>query len=294
MPNRGAYFPLSFLTQFFEFLHRNSERVNVMTYRDFDWGDDFDWNGRYPQERKRWQQGVRSGRFDRRKAHLVIQYDVDSHEHRTMELLRQPEHKNIPANIMVFSRRVDRRVLSKEGQVQETPYELDHDLLEQCETEGHVIGYHTNAVERALFDLEEAKRIFAKDLAHLRNRYDVSFFSPHGGAVGPNGERNRSIELPSELAADVRWVHNGATPKFKEGFTDGGHNAQNPHPDERDLRDFVARFQPGRRYRVVLHPQYYDEECRTSENYSRAAWYREMMAADMSTTNFWPDSLLAF
>jgi hypothetical protein len=203
----AGYFPRRFLTDFLKFIRGNRADINVLTYASLPWGDDSDYEGGYPQELARWNAGLQAGEFDPRKAHVLIQYDVDARPERTMALLAAPEHESVPANTMIFNKRVNRPALRTDGILQITDYDVDYALLRRLESAGFVVGYHSNAVERAQFDLERALPIFFEDIATLSIRFNVGFFSAHGGVIGPNGEKNRSLEIPCDRRDGLKWVH---------------------------------------------------------------------------------------
>jgi hypothetical protein len=287
---KAGYFPRRFLTDFLKFISDHCADIGVLTYASLPWGDDRDYEGSYPEEFARWVAGLQAGEFDRRKAHVLIQYDVDSRPERTMALLASPEHSGVPSNMMIFNRCIDRVALKNDDILKVKDYRIDYQLLTRLENEGSVIGYHSNAVERAHFDLERALAIFFEDVEELSARFNVRFFSAHGGVVGPKGEKNRSLEIPRDRRRDLKWVHNGVSPRFKATFSDGGHHRTNISPAERDLRDFVRRFQPGQRYRILIHPQYYDLHPRVSMRFSGTVWYDELLVrAATDTTSLWSD-----
>jgi hypothetical protein len=290
----AGYFPRRFLTDFLKFIRDHSADINLLTYDSLPWGDDSDYEGGYPEELARWKQGLRSGQFDRRKAHVLIQYDVDSRAERTMALLATPEHNAIPANTMIFNRCIDRVALKNHDILRPKDYKVDYALLGHLENHGFVIGYHSNAVERAHFDLERALVIFFEDMDELSARFKIRFFSAHGGVVGPNGEKNRSLQIPRDRRSGLWWVHNGISPRFRASFSDGGHNRTTVAPKERDLRDFVRRFQPAERYRILIHPQYYDLRPHASKSFSGTLWYDELLVrAATDTSSLWSDVRLA-
>ena len=154
---------------------------------------------------------------------------------------------------------------------------MDHEFLSQLEDGGKfVIGYHNNSYERASFDREKALRIFEEDVAELRHRYSLDFFSPHGGIRDPQGKSNSSLPIPEALSESIRWVANGYTVRFDGYYSDGGINALKPKPEDRDLRDFVRTWQPGKRYRVLTHPQYYSRAWKPAPTLTGVPWYDSM------------------
>lgn len=276
-PARGAYFPLRYYVGFLEYLAANPDLFEVITYDDLAWDGDFDFRRHYPHEHAMWKRRLSSS--DRAgKIHVLIQHDVDSRPERTHALLREESRLAIPSNIMIFNRRHDRKLLKHYGALGYTDYNIDTYHLQHLETLGFVVGYHTNAVEQAGWSLPNAIARFRDDLETLRAKFRIRYFSPHGGVPGPDGSNNRDIPIPEDVAKDVRWVHNGHTPRFDGNYSDGGIN--NPKRDirTRDLRDFVRTWRRGGRYRVLIHPQYYDDTARPAENLSVAHWYREIFA----------------
>lgn len=268
------YVPYAYLHGFLRFLDRNRDRIDVLTFDDLDFGDDVDHERSYPEELRRWRDGLASGRWDRNKVHVFLQHDVDRYPERTARAVRDEIAVGLRANVMVFNRRTDRRSLQEHGRVVERDYDLDVDLLREAETRhGFVIGYHTNAYERAGFDRAGTADVFRDDVAALRQHFALRFFSPHGGARDPEGLSNASIDLPDDLRGDIRWVHNRYTIRFDGQYSDGALNAVRRDPNERDLRTFVRTWMPGRRYRVLIHPQYYHDPSIRSPKLDRAEWY---------------------
>jgi hypothetical protein len=290
-PRAGAYFPRRYVTDFFRFIKEHEADLEVITYADLPWADDWDFASGYPEERKAWAAQLADGERDPNKAYILLQYDVDSWPERSMELLREPSQMLCPANIMLFNKRIDRRQLKSTGKLSYTDYELDDDLLHALCNKGFVVGYHMNAHEQALFDIGRALEVFDQDVRELSKRFPIKFFSAHGGVPGPDGRNNNGIPFQSDWQKKLRWVHNGHSPKFSSQFSDGGHNSPKLDPANRDLRDFVRKFKPGNRYRVLLHPQYYSDTPLPSKRYSGTAWYDEIMRASVTspTESLWKD-----
>ncbi len=293
-----AFFPRSYVTELFRFINDNADKVQCITYRDFCWGDDVAYEDGYPDEWLRWRQRLSREEIDPRKVYVTVQYDVDTCPARTMSLLRDPLHENISANVMIFAKRLDRKFLVETKTLQYTDYTLDDQLLLNHQKRGGVVGYHFNAFERSGWDAARAQQIFAEDVSALRRRFDVDFCSAHGGVPGPDGRNNNSVHIPDELRSSLRWVHNKYSPRFNGQFSDGGHHNSKLSPTQRDIRDFVKSWRPGGRYRLLLHPQYYDLEFMPSPSYSGTAWYddlvrnastaggdREKMAYALSSSN---------
>jgi hypothetical protein len=178
---------------------------------------------------------------------------------------------------MIFNRRISRRRLQATGELVYTPYALDTELLATLQREeGFVVGYHSNAFEQSLFDTERALGIFTADVEALREKFDIAFFSAHGGTPGPDNLNNRDLPVPESLRTSLRWVHNGHSPWFTATYSDGGINSPKRDPARRDLREFVRSWRPGGRYRVLTHPQYYSFPCGRSPRLSGTPWYEEV------------------
>jgi hypothetical protein len=274
----GAYFPLTYIIGMFDYFRRHAADINIMTYDELAWGSDFEYARNYPREHAGWTAGLRSGRFDRSKAHVVIQYDVDSVPARTLAALRHPGHRGMPANIMIFNRRIDRRLLKSTGQMRYTAYDIDDNFLRELQRERFVVGYHTNAYEQGQHDVSQALAAFDADVRALTDRFGLKFFSAHGGVPDANGRNNCDLPFHDQWSSKLRWVHNGYSPHFDGQFSDGGHNSLKRDPEGRDMRALVSRFRPGCRYRILLHPQYYAGLFRHSPRYGGTPWYDEMLA----------------
>jgi hypothetical protein len=270
----GGYFPFEYLSGLMRFLAERRDRIEVITYDDLAWGDDWDHRGGYKDELARWLK-----QRDPSKVYVLLQHDADSIPERTMQALASESKAGVPSNVMIFARRVDRRHLQATGDLMYTEYPLDLDELVRLETEqGFVVGYHINAFEQALWDEGLAEQIFADDVEVLRARFPVRYCSAHGGAPSANGRKNRDLEIPPALQHTIRWVHNGASPYFHGQYSDGGMNSPTRDPQRRNLLEFVRGFEPGKRYRVLMHPQYYASPPRPAPRLEGTAWYEEMLA----------------
>lgn len=273
---RGAYFPLQFFVDFMRYVARRPSEFNVITYDDLSWSTRERYPSDYRQEYLRWKAKTAISSEMRNKVHILLQHDVDSRAERSMEVLRHQEELGLRSNSMIFAERIDRKKLKHERVVETTEYLVDHDYLTALSAKGWVVGYHSNAMERALFNHDTARTLFSDDVATLRQRYDIRYFSPHGGVPGPNGENNSSIIVPESLQ-DLIWVHNKNSASFKATYSDGGINNKSRDPEARNLIEFVRRFKPGERYRILTHPQYYDPTYREAPVLIGSAWYREVL-----------------
>lgn len=276
--SRGAHLPVGFLAGFLDFLAAHRDRLEPITYADLDWGDDYNGEDRYPEERARWRELSKDLKGAGR-AQVLVQHDVDARPHRTHAVIEAERERGIPANVMVFHRRVDRPRLKARGELALTEYPLDGDLLRAAEKGGFVVGYHFNAMERALWDQNRAREIFTEDLRVLREQYTIEFVSAHGGVVGPGDSRNRNLVPPDMRALGARWVHNGQSPRFTANYSDGGLNGTKRDPAGRDLRDFIRTLRPGGRYRVLLHPQYYSDPWEPAPGLDGTPWYDDLLSA---------------
>lgn len=285
-----AYFPFEYVCGFLRLL-RAWPLVRVVTYADLPWGDDYNPDG-YPDELRRWQQSA-----DPNAITVVLQHDVDDAPRRTWALIEEERRMGLRANVLIFNRCIDAMHLTEVGEVRTAPYPTNDPLLLGAQNEGFVIGYHQNAYEQAGHDAGKAARIFEDDVAALRERgFAAKFFVPHGGAPGPDGTNNHSLTIPPSLARDIRWVYNRRGPRFHGSYSDGAINVAHTRlrridPAKRDLRDFVRTWRPGRRYRVLLHPQYYDTPFEVAANLAGTAWYPALLDAHERGESGWEQVL---
>ncbi len=275
----GGYLPLAYYCDFLKLLAENRSHIEIITYRDLIWGHDYDHAHQYPHERAAWKECMRRGTLDSSKIYVLLQHDVDSSPERTSDVLREEEQLGLRSNVMIFNRRICRQRLKATGDLVYTDYPLDYEYLRYLQDyHGFVVGYHCNALEQAIFHLGKARQIFEADVRALRQHFNIDFYSPHGGVPGPDGQNNHSVTVPDTLRASLRWVHNHYSPWFTRSYSDGGINSPKRDPAKRDLRDFVRSWQPGGRYRVLTHPQYYSSNCGRSPRLSGTPWYEEVLS----------------
>jgi hypothetical protein len=277
--NMVAYIPFGYHAGFIDYLAANRNLFQIITYDDLMWQDERAVNGTYPNERKAWEHAMREGRLDPNKIYVLIQHDVDTCPERTLNLLKYEASRGILSNVMIFNKRVNRKKLATTGELEYTPYELDFELLRNLQAKGFVIGYHSNAYEQSQYDEQRALQIFRQDVESLRRQLPIRYFSPHGGAPGPGGLNNYDLRLSAEMLEGLTWVHNKVTPYFKLNYSDGAINSPKLDPAKRDIRDFVRQWQPGNRYRLLTHPQYYHNPCKRAPRLSGSQWYEEIWAA---------------
>ncbi len=289
-------FPYLYALGFLKFIHRHRDRIDVITYDELDWGQDYNYQAFYPEEHRSWKESLKSGQRSGEKVYLILQHDVDQEPNQTHDLISDEQRLGIRSNVMVFNRKIDRRVLSKHGEVVVSDYEVDWQFLRSFQQEeGFVIGYHCNAYERAGFDRKLAEDLFLQDVKELRRRLEIRYFSPHGGVRDQYGVSNASLDLPGALHQDLRWVHNRYSIRLDAQYSDGALNGKRD-PEKRDLRDFVRSWKQGRRYRILIHPQYYGRRFETAKRLSEASWYREIVQNVAADENFdpWESVQLAF
>lgn len=275
--NQAAYMPLSFLVDFFKFLKRNRKLIRTITYDDLAWTASRDPAQCYIEEKAEWRRRQVENP-EVLKIEVLIQHDVDNIPLRTENLLRFEEAAGIRSTVMIFNHRIHRRRLFTSNQLGLTDYSLDFEYLNTLEAKGFVVGYHCNAYERARFDENLALQIMRDDIDELSQRVRLCYMSAHGGVASPEHKNNRDLPFLPDISDKIRWVHNGHTPWFTKSFSDGGINNRQLDPAQRDLRDFVRTWCPGGRYRVLLHPQYYDSSWIASPGLDGAAWYDAVLA----------------
>lgn len=261
----------------FEFIKAHPAHFSILTYAHLDVENGRDHASGYLQEYKTWHQRVAADPHARKQAHILFQYDIDGQTKRADALLAAPEHDKVPANVMIFNERVDRWRLQSIGEVATTPYALDRDLLLRRQKEGFVIGYHTNAYELAGHNVDKALEIFDRDMTTLSQAYGTRFFSAHGGVPDAEGNNNNTLPYHPDWIDRAVWVHNGHNLRFDGVFSDGGHNSPKRDPKKRDLRRFFETMQPGKRYRILLHPQYYGIDYGVSKRFVGTPWYDDLI-----------------
>lgn len=267
-PARPAIFPLAYYEGFLDLL-ASDDRIRTITFADLPWVRLDRHTAGYPREWARWQRRV----ADPSRIHVLLQHDVDATPERTMKLVELEAERGLRSSVMIHNRLHDRKRLARDGVVEFAPYDLDVPRLQELERDGFVIGYHSCAVEQSLWDLGRARRLFVEDVRELRKSFDIRFFNPHGGIPGPDDVNNRSISPPFTLRRRVRWVSNRFGCRWDGGYSDGGIYGR--PLDGRDLRAFVRTWRPGKRYRVLTHPQYYGAT-EPFDQFADVAWYADL------------------
>lgn len=267
------FLPFSYLEGFFRILSERDD-IEVMTYKDISFPSGSSYEDYYQEEFREWKRTLSKSKSKSEKVYVFIQHDVDRYPERTHRVLELQSSLHLRSSTLVFNKMIDRRLLRTSGEVVEKDYLLDFERLKELEAEGFAFGYHSNAYERSGFSLEDAREIFTEDVLELRKKLNIEFFSPHGGVRDADGHSNSIVTPPVELG--VKWVQNRFSLRFDGYFSDGGLNGKRD-PNGRDLRDFVKRFERGKRYRLLLHPQYYNNGASISNRLMEANWYRDIV-----------------
>jgi hypothetical protein len=293
---KSGYFPFEYYESFLKYIFHNKDHIEVITYNDIEWCDDYDHENAYKDEWENWNKKLARGEISKEKIYLLIQHDVDKSPALTTQAIEYEKKYGLKSNIMLFNKRVNRKHLQQTGEVVfDEGYISEIEAWKKYEKDGFVFCYHANSYEQANFDREKARNIFENDIKILKKIFNINFFSPHGGARCPAGLSNASLQIPESLQNDIRWVANGATVKFNGVFSDGGPNLKTIDPNKRDLKDFVASWKPGKRYRIITHPQYYVTPCSISPRLLEAKWYGEMLASYANQSNdYWDNVGLNF
>ena len=229
--------------------------VEFVTYDDLAWEDDFDHVNSFPGEWERWKRRVRADKDMQKKVHVLIQHDTDSGPAETLAMARLEAAFGVRSSIMTFARRPLRV-----GEPAIEDYAIDWDGLQSLAQQGFVVGYHCNALHLTNFDEERAPQAFDEDLVALARRgFRIDYFTAHGGASSPSGVGNSAIDYPALTGSRVRWVNTRFGARFDGYISDGG-KGSNLSGVKRfsDLRDFVAGMRPGKRYRILVHAQYFE------------------------------------
>tara|TARA_B100000405_G_scaffold289378_1_gene238723 strand:+ start:1152 stop:2030 length:879 start_codon:yes stop_codon:yes gene_type:complete len=284
-----AGFPANYLDSFMRMLVEPERNIEVITYSDLDFRDDFDYENSYRSEWGNWLESMKNGDRDPEKIYVILQHDVDDSPERTHRLLGVQEDLGVRSNVMIFNRPVNRGLLAKTGIVEYNDYPVDMDLFLRLQEKGWLFGYHSNSFEQAAFDFEKSGQFFIEDVEELRSKgLKIEFFCPHGGARDSEGRSNVHFGMPEEMRESVRWVLNRHSIKLNGVRSDGGFRNKERW-DNLDLRDFVRSWKPGKRYRLNLHPQHYHDDFLPHEPFMESTWYRELVeSAESDFANWWP------
>jgi hypothetical protein len=278
-------FPYAYLEGFSRFLHEHQDRIRVITFADLEFAPGDDYRDHYAAEFSRWKSKVRNTPWMQRTVFVLLQYDVDHLPEQTVRLMSDQAKLGLRTNAMIFHRRISRRWYERHGEFRELPYALDRNQLARLQAQGCVVGYHNNAYDRSGLDPARAAEIFAGDVAALRQDFHIRFFSPHGGIRDAEGRSNSAIEPSPALRDSLIWVQNRFGLRFDDQFSDGGLNHSKRDLRRLDLIDFVSHWRPGRRYRVLLHPQYYGDPVSPAPRLCGLRWYDRLLQAYAEPAN---------
>ena len=176
---------------------------------------------------------------------VILQHDADRQPYKTIDMMRREATLGVVSSNYFFR---ERNMWDDDLE----PYHLDVAAFSELESAGFEIGYHLNAYELAGYDLAEAQKIVARDVAWFREAVDLRSYVPHGGVPGPDGLNNH--RYPHEAPLDtLMWAYNGRGALKDQTWSDGNIGFQ-PVADPRE----VARSAPaGARLHFLMHPQYY-------------------------------------
>lgn len=189
------------------------------------------------------------------KTRVVLNHDVDASPERTLEALEFEAKLGIVSSVMLFRECVDNVHFQQTRELRLVPYDVDWARLRELHQCGFRFGYHCNAYERADFDFEAAHDLAGEDIAWLKGRIPLSYYSAHGGLRGPGGEANRTMK--PDPAWGLMPAHNCIGNPKLPSYTDTKLITGTLTPFE-----FAAQMQPGAVYRILLHPQYYHTPCK--------------------------------
>ncbi len=228
--------------------------VEYLTYRDLAWEDDNDYAASFPQEWKRWNQRVKGDASMKRKVHLLIQHDTDSGPAETIRMAQLEAAYGARSSIMTFA-----RLPVRMGEPETKPYGIDWEQLRDLQSRGFEIGYHCNAFHLTAFQPSGLAEAFEADVAALRAQgLTIDFFTVHGGRASPAGEINSSFDYPALTGTRLRWVNTRYSPRFEAYYSDGGTgNGVSGQARQDCIAHFIAQMRPGRRYRLLVHSQYF-------------------------------------
>lgn len=239
-------------------LHRLLSRgdVEFITYDDLRWQPNDDHTNGYPLEWDRWRSDIKSGVVNGNTVFVLIQHDIDSGPNETLDMLHMEYEYGIRSNTMLFNKW---RGASECGQI--VDYPANFDIFSELQKFGFVFGYHCNAFHNNNFVADEnIYKYFINDIIDLRKKFDIRYFSPHGGKT-INGFGNATFDYLTETNFDVYHVHNGFSPSFNGSYSDGGliKRLRNDGQDNLDFYTWTDRLKPGGRYRILIHPQYFSD-----------------------------------
>ena len=186
----------------------------------------------------------------RAQREVILQFDLDAGVMSTQRLCAQIRSLGLTGNVMVHRRCHDWY-----------SYEIDQlglDYLTEAQEAGWCVGYHNNSIGNVqrlsrMGDygpdvLAEAEALFADDVEHLRQWFNIRTFTHHGGIVF-----NKLTPVPPEpgvVCVDKKF-NRALWSDVRSTFSDGGFMAR-----PTTLRRHVDKLKPGRHF-LRIHPVKY-------------------------------------
>lgn len=189
------------------------------------------------------------------KIRVVLNHDVDASPERTLVVLEFEAALGIVSCVALFRECVDNAHLQETREVRFMPYDVPWARLRELHELGFRFGYHCNAYERADFNFEAAHRLAGEDIAFLKERVPLSYYSAHGGLRGPKGEASHLMK--PDPAWGLMPAHNCIGKPRLPSYSDTNLVRGKLTPFA-----FADRMRPGAVYRILLHPQYYHTPCK--------------------------------
>ncbi|MDD5177486.1 MAG: hypothetical protein PHQ05_13800 [Sterolibacterium sp.] len=249
----------------------SDSRVEFITYDDLDWGDDYNYTESYPVEFARWRDSLKNGQRDPEKIYLLLQHDCDSGPLSTMQMAALEASYSAKSSIMLFN-----KWKGFKGVGEPEIYPNDWESIRKLKALGFVFGYHCNSLENCNYAIGKVFEEFDADVRELSEKLgEISFFSPHGCRADSFGNVNASFEYPLHSEHKIRWVHNKHSVKFNGYYSDGGLATRLAKGGDKllDLESWIDKLVPGRRYRALIHAQYYSNEYHKPVSGATDDWY---------------------
>lgn len=242
-------FPYEYAEKVIKYINNKKDIFKIITYNNLLWDEDYNYSNNYQKEYTKWLENKNSS-----KIYLIIQHDVDMFPERTLRMMELERELGIKTNVMIFNKYLNRKTLQETGKVIYEEYLTDETItrLQDFEKNGFSIGYHINAYEQALFNIEKAEEIFIEDVKELRKIFNIKTCSAHGGAKDSNGGCNFILKIPEILADNIRWVNNTHGITCNRIYTDSRLLREEETPIQ-----FLESCTVGNRYQMVIHPQFY-------------------------------------
>jgi len=140
MEDEMGKLPFEYMEGLLKFLKRNEHIIEIITYDDLAWGNDyssFESNNFikknnahvktfiYEKEFVNWNKRITKGKINKNKIYVLLQQDIDSNPDANMKVMNLQADLDIPSTFMLFMDRVDRKKIEQKGIVKITDYPLD-------------------------------------------------------------------------------------------------------------------------------------------------------------------------